>query len=187
MGSSASTVEGFNYTPQRLRTTFGDHFGLHPEEAEELGRTEDHDADRQGIADRVYGGRFGNDNPGDGWRYRGRGMFQTTFRANYQAMTEAHRKLFGEYIDFLARPELLEEPKYAARAAAIFWLDHDLPEVAGLGISQDTFNQVRKIVNAREGEAARAEHWKAIEKLEITEISRNLCEFSVSRPSFDMQ
>ena len=184
MGPEALTVEGFNCPPEGLRTTFDSYFDAHPEEAEQLGRTEDHDADRQGIANRVYGGRYGNENPGDGWRYRGRGIFQTTFRDNYQAMTESHRKLFGEYIDFVSKPELLAEPKYAARAAAIYWLDHDIPVVADQGISQGTFNQVRRIVNPGEGRADREEHWNKVEGLQRSGILDNVCEFSVSHPSF---
>jgi predicted chitinase len=184
MGPEAPTVEGFNYPPAGLRTTFDSYFDAHPEETEQLGRTEDHEADRQGIANRVYGGRYGNENPGDGWRYRGRGMFHTTFRASYQSMTEAHRNLFGEYIDFVSRPELLAEPKYAARAAVIYWMDHEIPVVADQGISQDTFNSVRRIVNPGEGRKDREDHWTRVEALQSSGMLDNVCEFSLSHPRF---
>jgi len=40
----------------------------------------------EALANKVYGGRMGNDAPGDGWRYRGGGMLQTTGRQGYAAL-----------------------------------------------------------------------------------------------------
>ncbi len=36
-----------------------------------------------------YGGRFGNDEEGDGYKYRGRGFKQITFKANYATLEES--------------------------------------------------------------------------------------------------
>lgn len=186
MGSEAKTLEGFNYTPAGLRTTFDEYFDAHPDEAEELGRTDLHEANRQAIANRVYGNRYGNGDEasGDCWRYRGRGMFHTTFHDNYQTLTEIHKDLFGENTDFVAHPELLEQPKYAARAAAIYWLDHELYDMADLGISEEAANLISRVINSGEGREKRSERWDAVENLGDMDIFNGVCRFSVTRPSF---
>ena len=80
-------------------------------------------------AQRGYEGRadLGNTQPGDGFRYRGRGLIQITGRANYRALGQA----LGA--DFEAQPELLEQPDYAALSAAHYWLSRDLNELADAG------------------------------------------------------
>ena len=74
------------------------------------------------IANRVYAGRYGNGDEasGDGWRYRGRGLLQITFKDNCAACGAA----LG--LDLVAIPELLLEPRNAALSAAWFWKSHGL-------------------------------------------------------------
>ncbi len=66
---------------------------------------------------KAYEGRkdLGNTQPGDGIRYKGRGLIQLTGRANY----EKYGQLMG--LDLINNPELLEEPEFAALSAAYFW------------------------------------------------------------------
>lgn len=71
-----------------------------------------------------YDFRLGNDKLGDGYRYRGRGIFQITGKANYLAMS---RKIGASLI---TNPETLEEPFLAARSACQFWKDHGLANYA---------------------------------------------------------
>jgi len=58
---------------------------------------------------------LGNSQPGDGFKFRGRGLIQITGRSNYAKMSD----LMG--LPLLQAPELLEKPKYAANSAAYFW------------------------------------------------------------------
>lgn len=67
-------------------------------------------------------GKLGNVAPGDGKRYMGRGLIQTTGRANYAMTTVKLRELLGPDVpDFEQNPELLERDDWAALSAALFW------------------------------------------------------------------
>lgn len=72
------------------------------------------------LAQRNYENRddLGNTVPGDGLRFRGRGLLQTTGRANYLATGKA----LGA--DLIANPERLAEPELASRSAGWFWKTH---------------------------------------------------------------
>lgn len=63
----------------------------------------------------VYGGMYGNDEPGDGYKYRGRGPIQLTFHDNYQHV--------GDMIgyDLAGDPDLVSrDPRVGALAAAAY-------------------------------------------------------------------
>src|ERR1051326_5492526 len=78
----------------------------------------------QALAEKVYGGRMGNKNPGDGYKYRGRGPEQTTGRDGY-AEAEA---LTG--LSLLANPDLLLQPEVGFNVAAVRWKIHGFNELA---------------------------------------------------------
>lgn len=83
----------------------------------------------QFLANRVYAGRLGNggEASGDGWRYRGRGIFQLTGRDNYR---DAGLALEYPYLD---QPELVARPLHAALTAGWFWRRANLNALADAG------------------------------------------------------
>ncbi len=78
-------------------------------------------------ADKNYGGRLGNDNPGDGSRYKGRGIIQLTGKDNYRQYSKAAG------VNLVANPELAADPNIAVKVAAAYWSDHGLNQLADQG------------------------------------------------------
>jgi hypothetical protein len=72
------------------------------------------DIDPESCFERMYGGRLGNTNPGDAYRYRGRDYFQASGRANYERLTRQWKT------DYLANPDLLSQPVHAFRSVLTF-------------------------------------------------------------------
>ncbi|UVL53929.1 glycoside hydrolase family 19 protein [Pseudomonas sp. B21-035] len=104
------------------------------------------------IANIVYSGRMGNTRPGDGWRYRGRGLIQLTGRSNYVAAGA------GLGLPLEDNPELLEQPENAAMSAAWWWSIHGLNELADAGRFQD----IGSVINT--GKPGRIPHGAAERK-----------------------
>ena len=104
------------------------------------------------IANVVYSGRMGNTRPGDGWRYRGRGLIQLTGRVNYAAAGA------GLGLPLEDNPELLEQPEHAAMSAAWWWSTHGLNELADAGRFQD----IGSVINT--GKPGRVPHGAAERK-----------------------
>jgi putative chitinase len=88
-------------------------------------------ANQSALANILYGGAWGakhlgNTQPGDGWRFRGRGLKQLTGRDNYDR--------FSRW--WLGTDELLRDPDRVARAdgavasAIWFWMSNKLNAIA---------------------------------------------------------
>ena len=88
----------------------------------------------------AYEGRsdLGNVNPGDGVRFKGRGLIQLTGRSNYASMSNKVGK------DLIANPQLVEEPDLAVQVSAIYWVDRIRN---GLNLNQwaDQFNLEERV------------------------------------------
>lgn len=120
-GQLQALEENLHYSGTRLMQVFPSLFSSQ-EQADELAAH-----GPEAIANYIYadanrpkGYRMGNTEPGDGWKYRGRGPGMLTGHDNY-ARFFAH-----EGLDPGTNPDLLLTPKFGALAATGFWSDHDL-------------------------------------------------------------
>jgi putative chitinase len=112
-------VENLNYSAKLLMSTWPKRFPT-IEIANQYARQPEK------IANHVYCSRMGNrdEASGDGWKYRGRGTLQLTGHDNY--------KEAGEQVgvDFLANPDLVNEPKYLFVLSATYWNARNLSVLA---------------------------------------------------------
>jgi putative chitinase len=116
-GDFRTLEENLNYSEKSLLAVFGRYFGPAPKRnPAEFARNPEK------IANYVYmdefrskQGAMGNTKPGDGWRFRGRGLKQLTGRNNYTA--------FGKTIGMTAEQaaEYVATEKGAVESACWFW------------------------------------------------------------------
>lgn len=115
-GGLTIQFENMNYSAQRLPVVWPSRFRpqgpLDPAEYA-------HQPEK--LANQVYGGRMGNNAPGDGYRYRGRGMLQTTGRDGYRQVTARLSALDPTAPDFETDPDLVISAEWSLRAAAAMW------------------------------------------------------------------
>lgn len=105
---------------------------------------------------KAYEGRadLGNTHPGDGVRYKGRGLIQITGRANYLRCGRA----LG--VDLLLSPESLSGAKLAADSAAWFWKDRGL-HVKAAPYNESAMIAVTRVINGgTNGLTKRLALWK---------------------------
>lgn len=125
--------ENLNYSTQGLMKIFRSKFRDEAEAASYARQPEK-------IANRVYANRIGNgdEESGDGWRYRGRGFIQLTGRANYRAIGNRLE------LDLENDPDVVaSNPVIALQVAANYWDSRNLNEVA----DRDDIFEVTRLIN----------------------------------------
>lgn len=116
-GQLKAREENLRYSGDRLLQVFPGLFGSNPNKAYEIAA-----AGPEAIANYIYADahrspsyRLGNDQPGDGWKYRGRGPMQLTGKGNYVRFFRA----IGLPAD--TDPDKLLAPELGSLSAAEFW------------------------------------------------------------------
>ena len=143
-GNFKMLVENLNYRAETLMKVW-------PKRFPTLEFAKQYERDPKKIANSVYANRMGNrdESSGDGFRFRGRGLFQTTGHAGYYHAGQA----LGE--DFVMQPDLVATPQYAALTAGFFWSTHKLNQYAD---SRDYKMMTKKINGGFIGLADREKH-----------------------------
>ena len=139
-------TENLNYSAEGLLKTFPKYFNA--ETAAAYARKPER------IANRVYANRMsnGNEESGDGWKFRGRGCIQLTGRANYTAYDQA------------VPENVLENPDLVAGALALdsagwFWKTNGLNKIADAG---DVTAVTKRVNGGTHGLADRQSRYSAL-------------------------
>ena len=148
--------ENMNYSVERMLEIFG--VGNHS------AKVTAHEApglafNERALSERVYGlgnptkrDEFDNTHEGDGFRYRGNGLLQTTGR-------KAHRRYglaFG--LDFENNPDLVTLPEHALKPALKEWTDNNLNHFA----DQNKIRTITKRINGGLNGLEDRETWFAL-------------------------
>jgi putative chitinase len=107
------------------------------------------------IANKVYANRMGNGDEasGDGWRYRGRGLIQTTGKANYTKLAQHIKRSLEETIQYC------ETVEGAVESACFYWASNNLNAIADTG---DMATLTRRINGGLIGLADRVDKYKKV-------------------------
>ena len=143
-GNFKMLSENLNYRAETLMKVW-------PKRFPTLEFAKQYERNPQKIANSVYANRMENrdEASGDGYRFRGRGLFQLTGHAGYYHAGQA----LGE--DFVMNPDLVATPMYAALTAGWFWDTHKLNQFAD---SRDYKMMTKKINGGFIGLADREKH-----------------------------
>lgn len=144
--------ENLNYSAQGLMKTWPSRFNSATATA--------YARQPEKIANKVYANRMGNGDEasGDGWRYRGRGLIQTTGKANYTKLAQYIKKTLQETIEYC------ETVEGAVESACFYWVSNNLNAIADTG---DMTTLTRRINGGVIGLADRLDKYKkTLEDLE---------------------
>lgn len=156
-----SVSESLYYSdPKRVAEIFRSGFDLNKNgavDAAEIEFAKGYTRNSEKLANRAYANRYGNGDEasGDGYRYRGAGLKQLTFKANHQE--------FGDSIGLALHqvPDYLRKPEGAALSAAWFWSTRGLNALADAG----KYVQITTVINGGQtGAPSRAAYLARIQK-----------------------
>ncbi|MBT9552747.1 MAG: hypothetical protein IV088_18000 [Hydrogenophaga sp.] len=139
--------------------------GLTEKEAGELAAIEDRQQRHQAIANKIYGGEWGetalgNTEPDDGYEYRGRGYIQLTGRGNYTDYGKATK------LDLVNQPALAANAVNAEKLAVQYWKDEVQPKTSDRASVTDAGSiintgRIGRAVKGLEDRQANATAWTA--------------------------
>ena len=153
LGQCAHESGGFTALSENLNYSAASLCRVWPKRFPTLGDGQNCERNPQKIANKVYASRMGNgdEESGEGYAYRGRGLIQLTGKSNYQACGEA----LG--VDLVENPDLVATPQYAALSAGWFWNKNKLNAYADKGDMEGLTKKINGGTHGIEDRVARTQ------------------------------
>lgn len=109
-------IENLNYSPTGLQRTW-------PSRFKPKGKLDPlaYTYNPVKLANAVYGGRLGNVDTNDGWKYRGRAFLNTTGKCNYELTTELCRQFDPKFPNLVDEPDRILDAEWRMFAAVVWW------------------------------------------------------------------
>ena len=139
IGQASHESGNFKLLEENLNYKAATLMRIWPKRFPNLEKANEYSGNPKKIANSVYCSRMGNrdENSGDGFRFRGRGIIQITGHSSYFHAGKA----LG--VDLVSNPDLASNPKYAALTGGWFWSTHNLNAPA----DALDYTKVTKIIN----------------------------------------
>jgi len=124
------------------------------------------------LFNQVYTGYNGNTEPGDGFKYRGRGFFQLTGKGLYQEFQDDYNAKYDPDIDVVNNPDLIAEDSRLAIISALWYYQKkiqaklnvtdttsvdDIVDILNKGLKRherdnriEEYNKIKNIINCDE-------------------------------------
>jgi putative chitinase len=141
-GNFKIKTESLNYTtPSRIVTIWPSRFNLNGSNGKKDANK--YVKNQELLAEAVYGGRMGNNMPGDGFRFRGGGFLQLTGKNSYENYSNYLKKSVNE------TAELLRNDNYFALDVSLweYVINMKLNPVADQGMTDDVILKITKRIN----------------------------------------
>jgi putative chitinase len=152
VGYNFNDVENMNYSVEGLKNTFR-YYRDNPSQAWLHGRTVGHKAKQETIANHAYANKYGNGShtSGDGWKYRGEGAIQVTFKDNNIALNSfiINNNLDGVIPNFIDLPHSKSSVSQSLVSGAVFWAMSNIGDniVARNIVTKEDSRNCTKVIN----------------------------------------